>query len=495
MSDTDNCGTSGPNDSGHANCLKYFCRLCGEICNSKFLKNPKLFRNSGWKNKTAKDVDYILKNIYGIDTSKDRENVHPPKICNKCKDHVNAWEKPSKPEKKMKATFIEHSLDCKVCKIYHEKLEESDCQDSTKLKRKTLSTQNENLDSPSNITEDTKLEQPSVKGSPTFRDIVEHKQKVKTEKEEKRLMFNSSRKSLSSLFSENEDKLQNQKPESDQKVYQELETETVPMQECPKCKMVLLSENFDSHCLECNVEIFVYSLERFVDSQCACEFVCSVCYQVPVSPVPIITECEHLFCRSCLSRWIFQEKSNSTSVEIGVCPCCRSPLGDVTDLFNKVASLPLKNLLQCRLKLKCPYADSWKCDFVSEFQEMRIHDQTCESRFGSLSNSDTTRRKRSRKGIAGQKKATADEKTPLKDNDFWYNRKCLNHVISVTDSVITESKENNLDCKYFLIDQLRKENKREEAKEVSRIWHHGATELTIDQCLALKVKNLMSDRM
>ena len=43
MSDTDNCETSGPNDSGHANCLKYFCRLCGEICNSKFLKNPKLF--------------------------------------------------------------------------------------------------------------------------------------------------------------------------------------------------------------------------------------------------------------------------------------------------------------------------------------------------------------------------------------------------------------------------------------------------------------------
>ena len=212
----------------------------------------------------------------------------------------------------MKATFIEHSLDCKVCKIYHEKLEESDCQDSTKLKRKTPSTQNENLDSPSNITEDTKLEQPSVKGSPTFRDIVEHKQKVKTEKEEKRLMFNSSRKSLSSLFSESEDKLQNQKPESDQKVYQELETETVPTQECPKCKMVLLSENFDSHCLECNVEIFVYSLERFVNSQYACEFVCSICYQVPVSPVPIITDCEHLFCRSCLSRWIFQGKSNST---------------------------------------------------------------------------------------------------------------------------------------------------------------------------------------
>ena len=153
--------------------------------------------------------------MHGIDTSKDRENVHPPKICNKCKDHVNALEKSSKPGKNMKATFIEHSLDCKVCKIYHEELEESDCQDSTKLKRKTPSTQNKNLDSPSNITDDTKVEQPSVKGSPTFRDIVEHKQKVKTEKEEKRLMFNSSRKSLSSLFSESEDKLQNQKPESE----------------------------------------------------------------------------------------------------------------------------------------------------------------------------------------------------------------------------------------------------------------------------------------
>ena len=203
----------------------------------------------------------------------------------------------------------------------------------------------------------------------------------------------------------------------------------------PKCKMVLLSENFDSHCLECNVEIFVYS-------QYACEFVCSICYQVP-----IITECEHLFCQSCLSRWIFQGKSNSTSVEIGVCLCCRSPSGDVTDLFDKVASLPLKNLLQCRLKLRCPYADSCNCDFVSEFQKMRIHDQTCESRFESLSNSDTTRPKRSRKGIAGRKKVTVDEKTPLKDNDFWYNRKSLNQVISVTDSVIRESKKNNLDCK------------------------------------------------
>ena len=161
-----------------------------------------------------------------MDTLKDRENVHPLKICNKCKDH--SWEKPSKSEKKVKAACIGHSLDCEVCKIYHETLEESDSQDSTKLKRKTPSTQNGNLDSPSNITEDTKLEQPSVKGSPTFRDIVEHKQKLKTEKEEKRLMFNSSKKSLSSLFSENEDKLQNQKPESDEEVYQELDTENAP---------------------------------------------------------------------------------------------------------------------------------------------------------------------------------------------------------------------------------------------------------------------------
>ena len=48
------------------------------------------------------------------------------------------------------------NLDCKVCKIYHEKL-------------------------------DTKLEQSSVKRSPTFRDIVEHKQKLKTEKEKKEI--------------------------------------------------------------------------------------------------------------------------------------------------------------------------------------------------------------------------------------------------------------------------------------------------------------------
>ena len=70
----------------------------------------------------------------------------------------------------------------------------------------------------------------------------------------------------------------------------------------------------------------------------------------------------------------------------------------------------------------------------------------------------------------------------------------MNDIITATDSPIDILKEDRLDCKYYiLIQEFKERGKRSEAKAIENIWRHGITELTVDECLALKIKLVMSD--
>ena len=70
--------------------LEYFCRICGEIAKSAALTNNERFERLGWKSKKSEDVSYVLQKQYGEILENDKEDVHPSKICSKCKERISS---------------------------------------------------------------------------------------------------------------------------------------------------------------------------------------------------------------------------------------------------------------------------------------------------------------------------------------------------------------------------------------------------------------------
>ena len=67
-----------------------------------------------------------------------------------------------------------------------------------------------------------------------------------------------------------------------------------------------------------DVEVTSFPLEFFEPEHLASILLCSVCMGVPRHPV--FTECNHVFCDSCMKAWL---------KNAGACPCCRSVLDSV----------------------------------------------------------------------------------------------------------------------------------------------------------------------
>ena len=198
-----------------------------------------------------------------------------------------------------------------------------------------------------------------------------------------------------------------------------------------------------------------YQVEDFKNEELANDFVCHICKCVPIYPLPIVTACNHLFCQSCLSHWLFQDDSTN-NCRLGVCPLCRDPIGSFEELLNSVP-IVLSIILQERLRLKCCFAEVGNCDFTGNYEEYENHITQCQSRYGTVDRaSERSKLKRKRKGIAGRKKALPSEKLPLKECEDWYVRKRLQSVIEATDEKIQEVQYDSTDVKYcLLIDELK----------------------------------------
>ena len=101
--------------------LKFFCRLCGSSVPANKQKDPKKLRNIGWKNKTVKDVKDALLEHYNIDVDEDNKQVHPPKICSRCKEHISSLSKSMNVSLIKVFMFKEHiEVDCHVCTEYED---------------------------------------------------------------------------------------------------------------------------------------------------------------------------------------------------------------------------------------------------------------------------------------------------------------------------------------------------------------------------------------
>ena len=401
----------------HLHMLKFFCHLCGSSVPANKQKDPKKLRNIGWKNKTVKDVKDALLEHYNIDVDEDNKQVHPPKICSRCKEHISSLSKSVNVSLTKVFMFQEHiEVDCHVCTEY----------------------------------EDTCIEKLSDQDSGFGQ-----------EKNNKGL-------------------------DHDECV------ETVLIKQCPKCKRCLLSSTAENHVLDCKEEEIKYDINLFVNGELATEFMCLICREVPLCPLPIITNCNpkgHLFCQSCISRLL--------SYDNRTCPYCKEPLETFEELLERSFPMVLAGILQEHLTLKCTFSESCYCEFTGTYRELQNHLRICEFKNGTINyQSECAKTNRSHKGIAGRPKMRPDEKIPLQDCKVSYVKTArhLTKITEATDEAIEHFSENKTDCKYFmLIEQLKNTKRTAEARAVDNIWRHGIQELTADECLALKVKRLMSD--
>lgn len=92
------------------------------------------------------------------------------------------------------------------------------------------------------------------------------------------------------------------------------------------------------------------------------EFRCPICRDIVDDP--ITTQCEHVFCRTCIHEWLSRESS---------CPVGRQPLkahhlSDVSRFYRTFYS---------RLEIRCEF-ESIGCQFVCSVDKIKEHQNICE---------------------------------------------------------------------------------------------------------------------
>ena len=69
---------------------------------------------------------------------------------------------------------------------------------------------------------------------------------------------------------------------------------------------------------------------------CACgsagDGTCPVCLELVEAPA--ITPCGHVFCKECIYEYLYQ---NSTAGKPGLCPTCRKPIEDITQIMTALS--------------------------------------------------------------------------------------------------------------------------------------------------------------
>ena len=107
----------------HKDILQYSCRICGEIAEGAALTNIERFKRLGWKSKKSEDVSYVLQKQHGVILENDKEEVHPSKICSKCKERISSVYKNEFVIPLELFDFKEHcDNDCVICNAYHNAL-------------------------------------------------------------------------------------------------------------------------------------------------------------------------------------------------------------------------------------------------------------------------------------------------------------------------------------------------------------------------------------
>ncbi len=109
-----------------------------------------------------------------------------------------------------------------------------------------------------------------------------------------------------------------------------------------------------------------YDLDLFIDRECTWlqQLVCTVCSHVVRDPVYVESRdsCGHVFCRSCVSRWITQKREQQ---EVASCPTCRKKWTNADLAFKSVSIV--KRLVDSA-RVKCAHQD---CNWTGTLDSMQ----------------------------------------------------------------------------------------------------------------------------
>ena len=107
----------------HKSILRYFCRLCGSICATRWIRSET--DPSGWKSKALEDVKYMLSRLHSVNVNDDDDSIHPPKICSACKKYFAKILEKCETEYRNINTFNPHTDNCLLCRQYDEAISKS----------------------------------------------------------------------------------------------------------------------------------------------------------------------------------------------------------------------------------------------------------------------------------------------------------------------------------------------------------------------------------
>lgn len=104
------------------------------------------------------------------------------------------------------------------------------------------------------------------------------------------------------------------------------------------------------------------------------EFICAICFSVPLEPK--LLPCEHVFCADCIKRSFVTQLA---------CPTCR-----ISCAYNQAKELK-RNSLACRIwstiQVKCDNSENG-CAWTGSISDLKSHRRTCSSENGSCRNQE-----------------------------------------------------------------------------------------------------------
>ena len=114
-------------------------------------------------------------------------------------------------------------------------------------------------------------------------------------------------------------------------------------------------------------------------------FLCGICQNLVC--VPLETQCGHLFCQACISKYDQIQAARQQELR---CPLCRTPIRK--DLVRPFQNNRMAFGLLQQLKVRCPHAEggaddknlnsqgNYTCPWIGTYEQLEKHKKTCLAR-------------------------------------------------------------------------------------------------------------------
>mmetsp|Transcript_81399 Transcript_81399/g.226719 ORF Transcript_81399/g.226719 Transcript_81399/m.226719 type:complete len:432 (-) Transcript_81399:30-1325(-) len=123
------------------------------------------------------------------------------------------------------------------------------------------------------------------------------------------------------------------------------------------------------------------------------EFVCKICQTHVVGCDPHLTQCSHIFCGDCLTKWFVAYRGSQSWAQraqakgSAPCPLCKQPLDKEKDLFpvckgdsdGSAALWQVLSLLRIRCANHSACNSAGRCDWIGDYSSYQEHIKGCRN--------------------------------------------------------------------------------------------------------------------